>query len=100
MMDALLIFFAIVAALLFLLALALRAPGKLSRHKLDLSSFEESGRRHVTYFALIRQASSTADLDFLAQRGSRNLANRVRRERRKVSLLYLAQLRDDFRRLL
>ena len=100
MNSALFIFFLIVVALLLLLAWALRAPGKSARRKFDLASVEESGRRHATYFALIRQASSPADMEFLARRGSREIALRVRKERRRVALLYLAQLRDDFQRLL
>lgn len=100
MTSAVFIFSMMAIALLLLLAWALRAPGKSSRGKFDLASLEESGRRHATYFALIRQASSPADMEYLARRGSPGIAQRVRRERRGVALLYLAQLRDDFQRLL
>jgi hypothetical protein len=100
MTGALYIFFPIVGVLLLLLGWALRAPGKGSRDKFDLASLEQSGRRHATYFALIRQASSPADMEFLARRGSPGIAARVRRQRRQVLILYLAQLRDDFQRLL
>jgi hypothetical protein len=100
MTGAVFIFSLMAIALLLLLAWALRAPRKSSRGKFDLASLEESGRRHATYFALIRQASSPADMEFLARRGTPGLAQRVRRERRGVALLYLAQLRDDFQRLL
>jgi hypothetical protein len=100
MTSAVLIFSLVAIALLLLLAWALRAPGKSSRGKFDLASLEESGRRHATYFALIRQASSPADMEYLARRGSPGIIERVRRDRRGVALLYLAQLRDDFQRLL
>src|SRR5450755_2247404 len=100
MTAPLVIFFSIAAVLLRLLVWSLRAPGKSSGAKFDLASLEESGRRHATYFALIRQASSPADMEFLARRGSRQIAVRVRRERRRVALVYLSQLRDDFKRLL
>jgi hypothetical protein len=100
MTSALFIFFPLVVVLLLALARALRTPGKNSRGKFDLASLEESGRRHATYFALIRQASSPADTEFLARRGSPEIASRVRKERRGVALRYLAQLRDDFQRLL
>jgi hypothetical protein len=100
MTATLFIFSAIVGALLLVLAWALRAPGKSSRGKFDLASLEESGRRHATYVALIRQAASPTDMEFLARRGSPQIVRRVRRERRNVALLYLAQLREDFQRLL
>jgi hypothetical protein len=100
MTSAVFIFSLMAIALLLLLAWALRAPNKSSRGRFDLASLEESGRRHATYFALIRQASSPADMEFLVRRGSPAITQRVRRERRGVALLYLAQLRDDFQRLL
>lgn len=100
MTGALIAFFSLVAALLITLAWALRAPGKGSRGKFDLASLEESGRRHATYFALIRQAASPADMEYLSMRGSPQIVRRVRRERRSVTLLYLTQLREDFERLL
>ena len=100
MTAAVIIFSLIVVALLLLLAWALRAPGKNLRRKFDVASLEESGRRHATYFALIRQAASPADMEFLARRGSPEIVRRVRRERRNVALQYLTQLREDFQRLL
>jgi hypothetical protein len=100
MTATLFIFFGIVAALLLVLVWALRAPGKSSRGKFDLASLEESGRRHATYVALIKQAASPADMEFLAKRGSPEIVRRVRRERRRIALLYLTYLREDFQRLL
>jgi hypothetical protein len=100
MTATLLIFSGIVAALLLVLGWALRAPGKSSRGKFDLASLEESGRRHATYVALIKQAASPADMEFLARRGSPQIVRRVRRERRRIALLYLTHLREDFQRLL
>lgn len=100
-MSFTLIFFVlIVAALLALLVWALRSPRAPAAGKFDLACLEETGRRHATYFAAIRQALSPADLEFLTARGSPARARRVRKERRKVALLYLTQLRDDFQRLL
>jgi hypothetical protein len=100
MTATLFIFSGIVAALLLVLGWALRAPSKSSRRKFDLSSLEESGRRHATYVALIKQAASPADMEFLAKRGSPEIVRRVRRERRGIALLYLTHLREDFQRLL
>jgi hypothetical protein len=100
MTATLFIFCGIVAALLLVLGWALRAPGKSARGKFNLASLEESGRRHATYVALIKQAASPADIEFLAKRGSPEIVRRVRRERRRVALLYLTHLREDFQRLL
>jgi hypothetical protein len=100
MTATLFIFCGIVAALLLVLGWALRSPGKSARGKFNLASLEESGRRHATYVALIKQAASPADMEFLAKRGSPEIVRRVRRERRRVALLYLTHLREDFQRLL
>ena len=100
MTGALFIFSFIALGLLLLLAWALRIPGKNSRGKVDLASLEESGRRHATYVALIEQASSAGDIEFLSRRGFPKIARRVHRERCRVALLYLSQLRGDFYRLL
>jgi hypothetical protein len=89
------------AAVLLLSALiwALRAPGRQSRGNFDLNALEQPGRRHATYLSLIRHAASTEDLAFLSKRGYDKLQSRLQRERRKVVLLYLDQLRCDFERL-
>jgi hypothetical protein len=100
MTGALFIFSSIALGLLLLLAWALRTPGRNSRGKIDLASLEESGRRHATYVALIKQASSAGDIEFLSRRGFPAIARRVDRERRRIALLYLAELREDFYRLL
>ena len=94
------LFFGIVAVLLVLLAWALRTPRKRSVNQFDLTSLEQSGRRHATYFAPMQQALSRADTDFLVSRGSPKLAHRVKKERRRVVLVYLRALRSDFRSLL
>jgi len=88
-------------AVLLLAALiwALRAPSRASRGNFDLNSLEQSGRRHATYLSLIRRASSSDDLAFLSKRGYTKLRSRLDRERRKVVLLYLDNLRGDFERL-
>lgn len=60
---------------------------------------EESRRSHVTYLPQIRQALSEADADYLAAVVSKELRHRVERERRRIALAYLSELREDFRRL-
>lgn len=89
-----------VAVLLLLLGRALLNPVRPPLDKSDPSSLEQRGRRHATYVSLIHQALLPADLNFLAVRGPAKLAVRVRRERRRVALLYLTQVREDFDRLL
>lgn len=85
--------------LLVLLAWVLRDPRKLANPGDDLASKEELGRRHVTYFPQVRQAVDAEDFAFLASRGLPTLTNRVRKERRRIALAYLACLRADFLKL-
>jgi hypothetical protein len=93
-------FVPIVVALLILLVWALRKPESRNAWKVEPGSLEQPRPRHATYLSLIRQALSPADLEFLAARGSPVLARRVRKERRRVALSYLKELRNDFQRLL
>jgi hypothetical protein len=93
------LFVPIVVAVLILLAWALRSPGRRGS-KVEPTSLEQPRPRHATYLPLIRQALSPTDLEFLAARGSPSLARRVRKERRRVALVYLDELRGDFKRLL
>ena len=99
MTSALMIFSSVAVLLIAALIWALRAPSRLSRGNFDLNSLEQSGRQHVTYLSLIRRASSGDDLAFLSKRGYIKLQSRLHRERRKVVLLYLDQLRRDFQQL-
>ncbi len=94
------LFVSIVVALLILLAWALRNPAQRKALKIEPASLEQPGPRHSTYLPLIRQALSPTDLEFLATRGSPGLARRARKERQRVTLSYLDELRNDFQRLL
>jgi hypothetical protein len=85
--------------LLALLALVLRAPRRLANPDDDLAWKEELGRSHVTYFPQVRQAIDAEDFAFLASRGLPKLTNRVRKERRRIALAYLACIRVDFLKL-
>jgi hypothetical protein len=92
---------AAVAILIGLLFWALRTPRR--GHPAGtpgLEPIEEPARQHATYFGVIRQAMSDQDLDFLAMRGPVRLVRRAHRERQRIALLYLADLRADFDRLL
>ena len=93
--------FGATAILLLLLFWALRGakpdtwPGASS-----LESIEEPARPHATYFGVIRQAMSEEDFNFLAARGPLRLVRRAHKERQRIAMLYLANLRADFQRLL
>jgi hypothetical protein len=99
MTSALIIFSCVGVLLLAGLIWALRAPSRSSRGNFDLDALEQPGRRHATYLSLIRHASSSEDLAFLSKRGYTKLQSRLQRERRKVVLIYLDELRCDFDRL-
>lgn len=92
--------FLLVGALLVLFWWAARsrrnAPGQFQQ---SAAGLEESGRRHVTHCAQIRQALSRADFEYLSAAGGRELARKVRRERRRIAVAYVAALRGDFYRL-
>jgi hypothetical protein len=49
---------------------------------------------------VIRQAMSEEDFDFLAARGPLRLVRRTHKERARIAMLYLTELRADFHRLL
>jgi hypothetical protein len=97
--TSIIIFAAIVACLLILLAWALIGPKKRGQPSDAPASLEQVGRRHATYLPLIRRALSPADLEFLEVRGARALSARVKKERRRVALSYLEGLHDDYLRL-
>jgi len=93
----LLIAFAVL--MLLLLVWVLRDPRKQAKPDSDSDSSEEFGQRHVGYFPQVRQALAAEDFAFLSSRGLPQLRRRVRRERRKIALAYLACLRGDFLKL-
>lgn len=95
----LLLLFGFAVILVLLLAWVLRDPQKLPQADVDVGYAEDLDRRHVTYFPQVRQAMAAEDCTFLASRASEALTRRVRRERRKIALAYLACLRGDFLKL-
>jgi len=56
----------------------------------------EIAPQHLCNATQIRQAMDAADLRYAKQNGGRALAARLRRERKRVTLLYLAAIRRDF----
>jgi hypothetical protein len=90
------IFLLITAALLALLVAGLRNPRKTWRKQRGNSPLEEARRRNATYMPPIRQALSSADIEYLVAKSLPELARRLRKERLKIALQYLSALRQDF----
>jgi hypothetical protein len=98
---SLIVLIGVVAVLLTLLFWAARAPKPGNPPNTpNLECIEEPSRQHATYFGVIRQAMSEEDLAFLASRGPVRLVRRAHKERQRIAMLYLAELRTDFERLL
>jgi hypothetical protein len=93
-------FFGFVAVLLALLFWSLLSPKKNAHSSLDAAAFQGSDRRHVTYLSQIHRALAPVDSEFVASHGSVKLARRVHKERRRVALLYLSSVQEDFQKLL
>src|SRR5260221_6309373 len=89
-----------VAMLLVLLIYALRPRRANQAGAPHMEGIEELARQHASYFGLIRRAMSQEDFEFLALRGPVRLVRRAHRERQRISLVYLADLRADFQTLL
>lgn len=85
--------------LLALLAWVLRGPTRVSRTDVAAGLTEFSDGRHVAFLPQIKQALAVQDSAYLASLGMNALADRVRKERRKIALAYLAFLRNDFQKL-
>lgn len=96
------VIFAGVGLLLVLLLWLIRPPRRDFTGMVadPLSALEQTGRRHATYFGVIRQAMSPAEFEFLKERGRARLGRRTHRERQRIALLYLLELREDFEGLL
>ena len=91
---------AAVTLLLILLLWAARTPPSHQQADATYLHSEEPARQHATYLGVIRQAMSADDFAFLAARGPGPLASRAHKERQRIALLYLQNLRFDFEKLL
>jgi hypothetical protein len=78
-----------------LLVWALRGASHRKTNDPRVNVFE-SAPRHLRNMAQIRQAMDSADLQYAEAKGGPRLSARIRRERRQVTLLYLAAIRRDF----
>jgi hypothetical protein len=89
-----------VATLLVLLFWALRTRRVRPATLPEVAALEDPSRPHATYFGVIRQAMSGEDFTFLADRASSRLVRRAHKDRQRIAILYLLELRRDFQRLL
>ena len=99
-MTFLFIFAGLAVFLLSLLVWALHGPRRNAQKQPDSLSLDDLSRRHIIFLPQIRQILAPQDFSFLASRGSPKLAHRVRKERRRIALAYLAAVQADFRKLL
>jgi hypothetical protein len=70
------------------------------RRKSGGLSVLESAPQHLCNMGAIRQSQDPNDLLYVTNRGNREVATRLRRERKNVALLYLNSLQSDFEQLL
>lgn len=95
------LFFAIIAILVVVVVWSLRIPKRLAPSPPPSEMLKDlHASSHVTYLAQIRRALSPADYQFAANRIPQEAFRRMRRERRKVALGYLSELRKELDKLL
>jgi hypothetical protein len=95
-----LLFSVFVAALILALCWALWSPRKSRKLSREGVLLESDGYRHLAHLPQILQALSQTDFKYVSQRVSGKMERRVRRERLRVTLSFLAALRGDFQSLL
>jgi hypothetical protein len=95
----LVIFIALAAVLILLLAWAVRPPKKVLLSVDDVFS-AISEKRHYARLPQILQSLRQEDTDFLCARGYDQLAERLRRERKRTALRYLDSLQEEYQLLL
>ncbi|HEY6127723.1 MAG TPA: hypothetical protein VIW23_06025 [Candidatus Acidoferrum sp.] len=83
------------AGLLGLLFWALRGASRRKSDEQGMSALE-SAPCHLRNMAQIRQSMDAADLEFAKAKAGNDLAARLHRERRRITLLYLSAIRNDF----
>jgi len=82
-----------------LLLWAFRSVRRSRRDREGLAVLE-SAPQHLCNMRPIRQSCDPADLRYVLEKGGRELAKRVRRERQQVAFLYLEAIQRDFEQLL
>lgn len=95
-------FIVVVVFALILAALLLWTLGPAHKKRRGATGLAvlDSAPQHLCNMGPIRRSQDPTDLRYADDRGGRELAKRLERERRKVALLYLNSLRSDFEQLL
>jgi hypothetical protein len=96
---SLLLFIVFAGVLILLLIWAVRPPKK-TRLTVDDVFNALSEKRHYARLPQILQSLREEDTDFLYAKGQNKLADRLRRERRRIALNYLNYLEDEYQLLL
>lgn len=96
-MNSLFFFAAVVAGLGLagLLFWAVRGAGQRKGYGHGLGALDKAPR-DLNNMPQIQQSMDPSDFEFARAKGGRHLETRLRRERRRVALLYLAAIRRDF----
>jgi hypothetical protein len=88
-------------ALLLLLAFAwLALSGKRGKAEVVRDGRQDGDYPHFSHLPQIKQALVNSDFMYLTDQGYPALAERIRKERRRIALSYLACLRIEFEKLL
>jgi hypothetical protein len=95
----LLVFIAVAILLVILLAWAVRPPRRTFASP-DHIIERLCEKRHYSRLPQILQCLRPEDTDFLHSHGHDNLVARVRRERKRIALLYLNYLEEEYQLLL
>lgn len=95
----LLLFISVAVVLVLLLAWAVRPPKKTLISPDDIIE-TLAEKRHYERLPQILQCLRPEDTDFLHARGFDELVVRVRRERKRIALVYLQYLQEEYRVLL
>jgi len=96
---SLLFFLGFVVVLLGLLLLATRSSKHPSSPSMDV--FESlSQSRHCSRLSHIQQALSPEDTEYLRESGHARLVQELRQQRRRIALIYLGHLQEEFEMLL
>jgi hypothetical protein len=89
----------IVGCLLLLLVWALRSTAKNEPPELANCLLGETGRGNASYLPQIRRAMSDGDFVYLKSSGHQTMVGRLRKERKRIALMYLSALKQDFEKM-
>lgn len=92
--------FASIALLLLLATAWLAFSGTRRRPDIARNGRREQECLHISHLRQIKQALANSDLIYLSDQGYPAFARRIRKERRRIALSYLACLRVEFEKVL